>query len=186
MKYDTDKYQSGLAEIYWEKFNEYKDRSINLLEIGTYMGGSMLMFENMLPKANIYGFDILPRQDCLKNSRVITKVIDQNDSEAIEVLAKEANGFDIIIDDGCHYTKETKNCFDILWKHLRSGGIYIIEDWVAALKEKNNPNRIYAESLAGMDELVFGVASRKEELGISEIEIVVQSNWLSYAIYRKK
>lgn len=186
MKFDTNKYDSGLAEIYKEKFREFKNKPITLLEIGTYMGGSMLLFEEMLPKATIYGFDILPKQDCLKDSKAITRVIDQNDSEAIKSLAKEAGGFDIIIDDGCHYTKETSNCFDILWPQLRSGGLYVIEDWVAALKEKDNPNRVYAEALAGMDKLVFEIASQKQELGISEIEIVVESNWLSYAIYRKQ
>ena len=39
-------------------------------------------------------------------------------------------GLDIIIDDASHLYKKSRASFDILFEnHLKSGGMYIIEDW---------------------------------------------------------
>jgi predicted O-methyltransferase YrrM len=181
----TDKNTSGMDKIYERILTPYKGKAISFLEIGILEGGSLLMFEEMLPDAKIYGFDILERPECLKDSKVITKVIDQNNSEEVEEFAKEAGGYDVVIDDGSHFTKETGNCFNTLWKYVKEGGLYIIEDWIVGVKVKDEPNIAYAQATGGMDALVFNIALKKTELGISSIEIIVKENWQSYAVFKK-
>jgi len=181
----TDKYSSGLDKVYEKLLVDYVNKGINLLEIGIAGGGSLLMYEKMLPDANVYGFDIIERPESLKNSKSVTKVINQNDSLSVESFASEFGPFDVIIDDGSHFTKETSNCFDILWKHLKKGGIYVIEDWVVGILAKNSPNIEYSSSVSGMDRLVFDIASKKIELGIEAFKIVMEENTQSYAVYKK-
>jgi len=181
----TDKYLSGLNKVYERILTDYKDKEITFLEIGILEGGSLLMFQKMLPKAKLYGFDILPRPRLLTDPKIITREINQMDDVAIEKLAKETGGFDVIIDDGSHFTRETKNCFDRLWQHLKVGGTYIIEDFIVGVKVKGSPNIDYASRTAGMDALVYEIAKQKTELGITSIEIVVKKDWMSCAIFTK-
>jgi SAM-dependent methyltransferase len=182
----TDKFLNGLDKMYERILTPYKDKHISLFEIGIAEGGSLLMFERLLPDAKIYGIDILPRPESLKDSKIETRVIDQNNIQAIEALANEAGDFDVIIDDGCHFGNETRKCFDTLWKHLRKGGSYVIEDWVVSIKTKeDNVNFEYMNATQGMDKLVLEIASRKTELGITSIEIIVKENWMSYAVFKK-
>ena len=79
----TDKYSSGLTEVYKELLAPYKDRPVTLLEIGVYKGGSLLFFQELLPQAKIYGIDILPRPEVVADQAIITKVLDQNDTAGL-------------------------------------------------------------------------------------------------------
>ena len=185
MGFPTDKYTSGLDKVYTSILKGYANRPITLLEIGVYEGGSMLFFEDMLPQATIYGIDILDRPACLSESKVLTSVIDQNDTAGLENLATLAGGFDVIIDDGSHFTKETKNSFDTLWKHVKNGGIYVIEDWVIGVKTRYSENIAYSEATREMGNLVLDIASKHKELGITSFKMVVEETWQSYAIFKK-
>lgn len=172
-KYDTDKYENGFIPFYTELLKPYHDKDIKLLEIGIFHGGSLRLFSELLPKASITGVDILDRPDGLPDS-IKTMVIDQNDSEKLLQLPN----YDIVIDDGSHMTKETKNCFDILWPRLKFGGIYVIEDWAVGYKYP-------APETVGMHDLIFDIASRKNRLDISSFELTIDDNWCSHATFRK-
>jgi predicted O-methyltransferase YrrM len=181
----TDKTISGLEDVYKCLLSPYKDKDITMLEIGVWNGGSMLMYEKMLPKAKIYGIDILERPECLAKSKVITRVMRQENNLALGMLALEAGGFDVIIDDGCHFTAETKSAFDTLWQHLKPGGIYIIEDWVVGIKNEGSENITYAEATRNMGELVLEIARNHKKLGIKSFKIIAEESWLSYAVFKK-
>lgn len=173
-----------MATVYWDLFKPLLNKPINFLEIGIYEGGSLEMFQQMLPQAMIYGIDILPRPEAM-NKEIFTRVLDQGDAAGLEELAKEAGDFDIIIDDGSHFTELTKTSFYALWPHLKKDGIYVIEDWSIALANVGNPNTTYAAATKGMDKLCYEIASQALELGITEIEIIKRKNSQSYAIYKK-
>ena len=180
----TDKYTNGFDKVYKKLFAGFRNRRINLLEIGIALGGSLLMFESMLPKAVIYGFDIIERPIALKDSKAITAVIDQNDSEAIVRFAERAGSFNIIIDDGSHFTKETENCFAILWDYVKGGGYYIIEDWGITYATHLGYYKAHKDKVAGMADLVYRIAYAKSELGIDTMEIVYKKN-CTYAAFSK-
>lgn len=176
----TRKFVDGFEKFYTDLLAPYKDKEFNFLEIGVAEGGSLLFFQDLLPKAKIYGIDYIP---CLTNALggtdITTYVMNQNDTESLQKLATDIK-FDIIIDDGAHLTAETQNTFDSLWSLLNPGGLYIIEDWAVCYHES-----FIAPNTIGMHDLVFDIAHKKNELGIAEFNIVVEENWCSHATYKK-
>lgn len=130
MPYETDKESSGLLEFYRQFLVEFIGKPVKLLEIGIAQGGSVRFFSDLLgPQSQITGIDLhLPPGDFPAN--VHLRQLDQNDAKGLRALANERGPLDLIIDDGCHFLKESKLCFETLFAdHLKVGGWYFIEDW---------------------------------------------------------
>lgn len=127
--YGTDK--SSLVHNYCikydELFNNIKYKVKNVLELGIYKGNSIRMWRDYFILATIYGIDINP--DCLiKNEENIHTILgSQSDEKFLNDVFKEIY-FDIIIDDGSHKYKDQIDSFIYLFKKVKSGGYYIIED----------------------------------------------------------
>ena len=49
-------------------------------------------------------------------------------------IQENGGDFDIIIDDGSHKMNHQQISFDVLFPHLKSGGIYVIEDLHTSVK----------------------------------------------------
>jgi len=127
----TDKVENGFVEAYRSLFQDLTDRPIRLLEVGIFKGGSLLLWDMLFrhPQARFVGLDLtLPNIQL--PSRASVYACDQNDSERLKAIALEHGPFDVVIDDGAHHTRETRNCFDVLFDHVDPGGYYVIEDWV--------------------------------------------------------
>lgn len=111
-------------------FNSYKGREINLLEIGIDKGESISLWKYLLPKACIFGIDLT--RECAKyaeGEKVKIFIGNQRDTDFLMRVVEEANGFfDLIIDDCGHHSSEQIVCFEFLFKYLRDGGMYIVED----------------------------------------------------------
>lgn len=137
-KYDTDKKvpdgvkcRNGLfghcyTEIYERLFKRKKVK--RLLEIGVSFGGSIKMWNEYFPKAEIIGIDIEEKRfkkSELENEKVKIFIGSQNDIDFLQTLK---NKYDIIIDDGSHKLSDILASFSILFDYLNKGGIYIIED----------------------------------------------------------
>lgn len=129
-KYNTDKSQDFL-DTYESLFSGIKDKEISLLELGVFGGGSLELWNEYFKNARIVGVDI-ERVDVIKSDKVRFYQGDQKDIQFLEKVSTEnaPAGFDIIIDDASHFGLETFTSFIYLFKnHLKSKGIYIIEDW---------------------------------------------------------
>ena len=130
----TDKASDhSYAALYDLLLAPYRDRSINLLEIGIYQGGSLLMWQHYFPDAIISAIDIDPRGMHETNARRLDydrlRLYNGNayTPEMVEVLV-QADDYDIIIDDGPHTLESqvfTAYCYTPL---LAPGGILVIED----------------------------------------------------------
>ena len=129
MKPDTDKYPSGLAKYYEERFSSWnkKNEQIKLLEIGVFHGGGFYLYRDLLPNALLFGIDVVQPDGAPPDATI--RMVNQLDAEGLEAFAKEFGPFDVIIDDGCHTYSAIKNCHTVLWKHLNPGGFYFVEDW---------------------------------------------------------
>ncbi|AFY50919.1 putative O-linked N-acetylglucosamine transferase, SPINDLY family [Nostoc sp. PCC 7524] len=147
-KYKTDKgslYYNchGYASIYQKYLSKYKDSNINLLELGLLRhdvqkrnpGGpyddapSLKMWREYFPHAFIVGFDIADFSKCLPLENV--KIIrgDMGKISDLQILVQEnPSKFDVIIDDASHASHHQQIALGYLFKHLREGGFYIIED----------------------------------------------------------
>lgn len=131
--YDTDKAQhTHYLRNYEDFFSHLVDRDIRLLELGVYHGGSLQLWRDYFEQGLIVGLDLNPVtiDDPAKRIRLYQGA--QQDTELLDRIARECapEGFDVIIDDCSHVGELTRVSFWHLFdNHLRSGGIYVIEDW---------------------------------------------------------
>lgn len=144
----TDKIDNGLVEVYAGLFNPIKDKTIKLLELGILKGESLLYWKDYFKNGKIIGYDHkLPEVDCqMIQGR-------QEDVYKLQQLGNDNAPFDIIIDDCSHYGHYTQISLDFLWKHLKSGGYYCIEDWHASFQmgEWRGMNDVIAELVRNFD-----------------------------------
>ena len=128
----------GYITAYQQYFTRLRYKRIRLLEIGVYKGNSLLMWKNFFPFASIVGIDI--NKDCMKyvGHRINIYIGDQTDKSFMLETEKIAGPFDIVIDDGGHCHSQQIKSFEIFFKLLNPGGLYVIEDLhTSYLFEKN-------------------------------------------------
>jgi hypothetical protein len=132
-RYDTDKAEHfHYLRNYEENFSERVDKEITLLELGVKSGGSLLLWRDYFPKGRIIGLDINPIHINDPTGRITTYEGKQQDTRFLDHIAQEVapEGFDIIIDDCSHIGVLSRTSFWHLFdNHLKSGGLYIVEDW---------------------------------------------------------
>jgi hypothetical protein len=112
---------------YQELFSQWKNESINIIEIGIGRGISLTLWLNYFTRARIIGVDI--NQNCKKyeRERVVVEIGSQNDEAFLQRLCKTYPPT-IIIDDGSHRADHIIYTFERMFPSLLSGGLYIIED----------------------------------------------------------
>ena len=137
----SNRYQSGLAEVYEPFFNKIKKNSGDVLEIGIgghndiIGGGGLRSLEKFFKQKMIYGLDIIDKR-YLSHNRIKIIKGSQNDDKIYQKFKKIR--FDLIIDDGSHYPGHQLKSFKKLFKNLNPGGIYIIEDLNLSFSGKLN------------------------------------------------
>ena len=153
-KYKTDKgtnffdHHCGGGHLYSEVYSYFLDPlrhdSIKIFELGIAKGASLLAFADYFSNAKIVGLDINPDivnrnlklgvegggWELIKDlGRIDLREGNQSDENVLlDICQDYDNEFDIIIDDGSHATKDQLKSFDVLYKHVKSNGFYIIED----------------------------------------------------------
>jgi peroxiredoxin len=86
------------------------------------------MLCEVFPEATIYGTDSTYK--IKENTKIKTFVLDQTNEQGVKKFIEEVNiKFDLIIDDGGHTMKQQQVPFGLLFKELKNGGVYIIEDY---------------------------------------------------------
>jgi hypothetical protein len=174
----TDKIENRLLDEYQIAFRDLFDKPIRLLEIGIFRGGSLQLWDTVFrhPETRIVGIDLrIPPLKC--SPRVVASVCDQNDTEGLRRIAKEHGPFHVIIDDGAHMARETRNCFDTLFGEVVPGGFYGIEDWAVGYWPDQLPE------YRGMVEFVTELVQRVPSLNIGGVRITVGPGCL--ALFQK-
>lgn len=94
-------------------------------------GASLKMWYDYFPSGRIFGVDV---NACayLDNDRITTFVADQGNLSDLEAFDNATRGivFDVIIDDGSHRPDHQQVSLGFLFKRLKRGGLYFIEDLV--------------------------------------------------------
>jgi len=130
LEYKTDKaFWHRYTEIYDEWFAKYKTSSTNVLEIGVLNGSSLKMLKEYFENATIFGVDIHPKTQ-YEDERIKTFICDQSNRTNLQRFVEATNNtmFDVIIDDGSHVPEHQMITLATLWKSLKPGGIYVVED----------------------------------------------------------
>jgi hypothetical protein len=106
---------------------QLRDEPITLLEIGVFRGGSLSMWEDFLPSGRIVGVDINPECAQYAGGRREVEIGSQADPMLLDDIGRRLNPH-VIVDDGSHLADHVILTFRTLFRHLRPGGIYIVED----------------------------------------------------------
>jgi predicted O-methyltransferase YrrM len=126
---NTDKNSDyhGYAEKYDFYFQNIKNSPTQMLEIGVLNGSSLRMWDRYFSSIQISGIDINP--DCKRFEKQNIKIYigDQSDTEFLSRNFSDSE-FDIIVDDGSHIPSHQIASFEFLFKKLKPGGIYVVED----------------------------------------------------------
>lgn len=132
LKYNIDKRiggnNHGYTETYFNFLNENRDKIKKVMEIGIFRGGSLRMWRDFFPLADIYGLDNHPEL-LFETDRIKSVFAEQNDEETLKKAIEEiGNEFDLIVDDGSHEIEDQLLSFKTFFPIIKVGGIYAIED----------------------------------------------------------
>ena len=125
----SDKWNIYL-NLYDEKLSNYQELPIKFFEIGVLNGGSLEIFSKYFSNAElILGCDIDLKCKGLQYKEKNIKIIvgDVNEEKIKNEIVKHSK-FDIILDDGSHNSNDVVGAFCNYFKHLKDGGLFIIED----------------------------------------------------------
>lgn len=132
--YGTDKYgEHDYTPVYQDLMRPWRGKPVRLLEIGVggyegALGGeSLRTWESYFRRGRIYGIDLYDKT-ALSGGRVKVFQCSQVDAPKLDALAREIGPLDFIIDDGSHLNAHQIETFGILWRHVKDGGTYIVED----------------------------------------------------------
>jgi len=144
-KYNTDKGTSyrgasrhGYAPFYDSILSKWRNDKIRMLEIGICMertegGHSVYMWNEYFDNASIFTFDIVDMSDhpCIKkNNNVFFYKGDQSDRNDFISMYENFGSldFDFILEDGSHEHEHQMISIGHLFKYVKPGGYYILED----------------------------------------------------------
>lgn len=133
--FGTDKWGGHWYTPHYQRyFESYRELAVKVLEIGVGgydapdLGGeSLRMWKHYFRRGLIYGLDVFDKPD-LAEDRLYVLQGDQGDKQFLDSMARQVGPFDIIIDDGSHFSHHVIASFNALFPHVRPGGLYVIED----------------------------------------------------------
>ena len=118
--YGTDKSSKGhgYTKFYEKHLNNFINKPINILEIGSYSGASAASFVKYFKKSNLYCLDINISNFKYSSKNIIVYGLDISNKKMIRKFLKKNNigpdqkFFDIIIDDGSHKLSDMLKCLN--------------------------------------------------------------------------
>jgi tetratricopeptide (TPR) repeat protein len=108
-------------------FRDFREDSMNIIEIGVYRGASLRAWSRFFPRATIVGIDIYVTCKQYASERVIIEIGSQSDLGFITDLCQRYKP-KIIIDDGSHWARDVLFTFQTMFPFLLPGGFYVMED----------------------------------------------------------
>ena len=122
----------GYSKFYSKYFEKFKSKKINILEIGSYSGASAAAFNKFFENSQIICFDINISKFIYNSKNIKVFGLDIKDYNKVKKILNrinEENHFDLIIDDGSHNLEDILLAFKNMFKHVKKGGLYVIEDY---------------------------------------------------------
>ena len=148
LPYNTDKPSFDVYFRNYERlFGPLAGKRIHLLELGISQGGSLELWRDYFRHGTIAGIDISPVRLDDPTGRIHVYRGLQQDTALLDRVRSETapEGFDIIIDDCSHIGEFTAVSFWHLFdRHLKPGGLYVIEDWGTGYMRGTPDGRAYA------------------------------------------
>jgi FkbM family methyltransferase len=125
---DKNSFHSYCDYFYENEFARYRDKPIQLVEIGFDQGGSLILWAEWFKQAKILGIDLQLRgnceQDCARYPEIQLALGNAYDLYSLHHFPSA----DIIIDDGSHHPDHQVWAVKHLSTRVKPGGIFVIED----------------------------------------------------------
>jgi hypothetical protein len=131
-------------EVYLKIFGKFRKKKIIFVEIGTAMGGSLLMWRKFFgKKARIIGIDLNPEAKKLEKLGFEIYIGDQAEDNFWKNFYKKIGQIDILLDDGGHTNIQQISTLYNSINHIKDGGLIVTEDTHASYMSKgfNNPSK---------------------------------------------
>jgi len=119
----------GYSKFYEKVFLEFKDKKINVLEIGSFYGNASAAMFFYFRNANIFGADINPDMFNYNSKRMTSFFVNSSSASSIQknIIDKKIE-YKIIIEDASHMLKDQIISLFYLFPILESGGYFIVEE----------------------------------------------------------
>ena len=119
----------GYSKFYEKVFLEFKDKKINVLEIGSFYGNASAAMFFYFRNANIFGADINPDMFNYTSKRMTSFFVNSSSASSIQknIIDKKIE-YKIIIEDASHMLKDQIISLFYLFPILESGGYFIVEE----------------------------------------------------------
>lgn len=161
--YGTDKRESqhNYVKMY-EKMLELT--SVNsLLEIGLGSGASLRMWRSYFPEGKLYCIEYFEDENRINwhsanGSDIEGLIVFPGDSSKQETWEKIPYDLDVIIDDGSHEPDTQINTLLVGFPHLKSGGLYFIEDTHSSMQDI-----FYKDGHCKLYDLIFYFIMKQQE-----------------------
>jgi cephalosporin hydroxylase len=131
----TDKQTIHSYGAVYEKLLTALDKDvITFLEVGVQYGGSLLLWHELLPNAQLIAVDIADQvhesiKQRLSPDRYSFFVADAYTTDTQKLVQDKAkNGLDVIVDDGPHTLASQEAFLRLYFPMLNEGGVAVVED----------------------------------------------------------
>jgi glycosyltransferase involved in cell wall biosynthesis len=153
----TDKYWiHDYTYLYDLHCGYLKDVEAKVLEIGVQRGGSLVLWRDAFPKAQVYGVDIKIAQArfAKDQDRITLLEGSQVDRKFNKEQVIPLGPFDLIVDDASHRAAHQRKGLEILWGSVAPGGWYVVEDlYYRNYFSEKNPANMMAKLRDTIDEM---------------------------------
>jgi hypothetical protein len=144
--YHTDKHHGHnyFNEIYQDLFYPIKDTVSKFVELGVHEGASILIWREFFQNAEIIGLDISADYHKFHDkTRITLESINSGIKETLINFANRYSDIDVFMDDGSHIMDHQQITLATIFKSVKSGGIYVLEDLHTSMSVKEDPNSIW-------------------------------------------
>ncbi|MDB9745193.1 hypothetical protein OAB02_01730 [Candidatus Pelagibacter sp.] len=119
----------GYSKFYEKVFLKFKDKKINVLELGSFYGNASAAMFFYFRNANIFGADINPDMFNYTSKRMTSFFVNSSSVSSIQknIIDKKIE-YKIIIEDASHMLKDQIISLFYLFPILESGGYFIVEE----------------------------------------------------------
>ena len=146
--YHTDKHYSHnfFDEVYQNIFLPLKDSTKKFVELGVYEGGSINIWKNFFENSQIIGLDSSFTSTNIRDlDRISLVEVNSAIKDNLENFAEQHTDIDIFMDDGSHVMRDQQMTLGVLFKSIKPGGIYILEDLHTSISVKENDESIWGK-----------------------------------------
>ena len=132
---NTQTQSHGFSKFYIQHLKHLKQKEIKILEIGSYSGASAAAFIKYFRNSSVHCFDVNISNFIFSSKNMYVYGLDVNNQNKLEKTLKKislesnSNFFDIIIDDGSHFLSDILFSLKTLFRYVKKGGIYVLEDF---------------------------------------------------------